>query len=101
MPGYGNETYAAAPPPTKEVKTLKERFALPDIPPLTMVQLAIVGMIALYAFSVRKMNKPVVMTAIVAMATLHAYDHIYRVKRGPERSFFPPAKEEYCTACAK
>ena len=36
----------------------------------------------------------------LTVALLHVYDHMYRVKRGPERLFFLPQKEAYgCQAC--
>ena len=47
------------------------------------------------------MKSPVLGTAIVAYALFHLYDHLYRVKRGPENLFFLPKKEAYCGACRK
>jgi hypothetical protein len=89
-----------APEPTDEVQELEQRFVMPKV---TLVQLTILGMIAYYAWSVRKMNKAVVSTAALAIGLLHMYDHMYRVKRGDERLFFfPEAKKEgYCGACRK
>ena len=92
-----------APEPTEEVKELDQRFKLPLLPAMTLVQLTILVTILAYAWSVRKMNTAVVSTAIIAVALLHMYDHLYRVKRGDERLFFfPEAKKEgYCGACRK
>ena len=66
---------------------------------MTIVQLTIAAMIAYYAFTVRKMNKALVSTGVFAIALLHMYDHMYRVKRGDERLFLFPKKEGYCGAC--
>jgi hypothetical protein len=44
----------------------------------------------------------VVATLALTIGMLHMYDHLYRVKRGPERLFFLPQakKEEYgCMGC--
>jgi hypothetical protein len=100
MPGYGKRMERYAPEPTDEVQELEQRFVMPKV---TLVQLTILGMIAYYAWSVRKMNKAVVSTAALAIGLLHMYDHMYRVKRGDERLFFfPEAKKEgYCGACRK
>jgi len=92
-----------APEPTDEVKEVEERFVMPVLPKLTLVQMTILAMILYYAWSVRKMNRAVVSTAMLAIGLLHMYDHLYRVKRGDERLFFfPEAKKEgYCGACQK
>jgi len=89
-----------APEPTDEVKDVEQRFVMPK---LTLVQLTILAMILYYAWSVRKMNRAVVSTAMLAIGLLHMYDHLYRVKRGDERLFFfPEAKKEgYCSMCQK
>jgi len=88
-----------APEPTDEVKDVEQRFVMPK---LTLVQLTILAMILYYAWSVRKMNRAVVSTAMLAIGLLHMYDHLYRVKRGDERLFFfPEAKEGYCSMCQK
>jgi len=103
MPGYGKRMEKYAPEPTEQVQELDQRFKLPLIPAMTLVQLTILVMILAYAWSVRKMNKAVVSTAALAIGLLHIYDHMYRVKRGNERLFFlpTPKKEGYCGACRK
>jgi hypothetical protein len=103
MPGYGKRMEKYAPEPTEEVKELDQRFKLPLLPAMTLVQLTILAMILAYAWSVRKMNRAVVSTAALAIGLLHMYDHMYRVKRGDERLFFfPEAKKEgYCSMCQK
>ena len=103
MPGYGKRMEKYTPEPTEEVPELEQRFVMPTLPKLTLVQLSILAMILYYAWSVRKMNKAVVSTAALAIGLLHMYDHMYRVKRGDERLFFfPEAKKEgYCGACQK
>ena len=103
MPGYGKRMEKYAPEPTEEAPELEQRFVIPMLPKLTLVQLSILAMILYYAWSVRKMNKAVVSTAALAIGLLHMYDHMYRVKRGDERLFFfPEAKKEgYCGACQK
>jgi len=101
MPGYGKRMERYAPEPTDKVNDLDERFKLPLLPAMTLVQLTILAMVVYHAWSVRKMNKAVVSTAAFAIALLHMYDHMYRIKRGDERLFFfPEAKKEgYCGAC--
>ena len=101
MPGYGAKMERFTPEPTKDTPQLEERFLIPKVrvPTMTIVQLTIAAMIAYYAFTVRKMNKAVVSTAVFAIALLHMYDHMYRVKRGDERLFLFPKKEGYCGAC--
>jgi len=92
----------AEPQPTKEVATTKSRFSMPALPQLTIVQILLVAMIAAYAFTARKMNGVVVATLALTVGLLHMYDHLYRVKRGPERLFFlPQAKKEEYTCCGK
>jgi|TARA_R110002153_G_scaffold249344_2_gene405648 L-asparagine transporter-like permease len=94
----------ANPEPTPETKTLADRFKMPNFPTVTIVQFVLIALIGLYGFSVRKMNRPVLLTMVAGVAVLHAYDHMYRVKRGPERDIFPSSKtEEYCCAggCSK
>jgi hypothetical protein len=52
--------------------------------------------------SSRKVNGVVIATLALTIGLLHMYDHLYRVKRGPERLFFLPQakKEEYgCMGC--
>jgi hypothetical protein len=101
MPGYPKSMYAE-PQPTEEVATTKSRFSMPKMPQLTIVQILLVVMIAAYAFTARKMNGVVVATLALTVGLLHMYDHLYRVKRGPERLFFlPQAKKEEYTCCGK
>ena len=80
MPGYGKpmEKYAPAPAETKEVK---DRFTMPAIPQLTIVQMIIAGVIVAYAFLARKVKGVVVATLALTIGLLHMYDHLYRVKR--------------------
>jgi len=90
------------PAPTAEAKTVESRFKMPAIPQLTIVQIILVATIAIYAWTSRKMNGMVVATIALTIGLLHMYDHLYRVKRGPERLFFLPQakKEEYgCMGC--
>lgn len=103
MPGYGKRMEKYAPEPTEEVQELDQRFKLPLLPRMSLVQLTILALILAYAWSVRKMNKAVVSTAALSIGLLHMYDHMYRVKRGEERLFFfPEAKKEgYCSMCQK
>jgi hypothetical protein len=92
----------AEPQPTEEVATTKSRFSMPKMPQLTIVQILLVAIIAAYAFTARKMNGVVVATLALTVGLLHMYDHLYRVKRGPERLFFlPQAKKEEYTCCGK
>ena len=100
MPFYGQRSKYATPEPTEEVDTVEKRFVMPALPKLTVVQIALVATIAVYAYTSRKMNGVVVSSLALAVALLHIYDHMYRVKRGPEHLFFLPKKEEYgCMAC--
>jgi len=105
MPGYGKRMERYTPEPTKKTPELEQRFKVPLLPAMTLVQLTILGLILAYAWSVRKMNKAVVSTAALSIGLLHMYDHLYRVKRGDERLFFLPTpvvkKEGYCGACQK
>ena len=101
MPGYPKSMYAE-PTPTEEVATVESRFSMPKLPQLTIVQIILVVVIAAYAWTSRKMNGMVVATLALTIGMLHMYDHLYRVKRGPERLFFLPQakKEEYgCMGC--
>ena len=52
---------------------------------LTLVQIMISGLITAYAITVRKTNVAVLSTLAFSLAMLHAYDHLYRVKRGKEK----------------
>ena len=100
MPIYGKRSMYAAPEPTEEVDTVEKRFVMPQIPKLTIVQVILVAIIAAYAWTSRKVNGVVVSTLALTVALLHVYDHMYRVKRGPEHLFFLPKKEGYCGKCA-
>ena len=103
MPGYGKRMEKYAPESTNEVQDVEQRFVMPALPKLSLVQLVIVVMIAAYAWSTRKTNRALSTTLMVALALFHTYDHLYRVKRGDERLFFfPEAKKEgYCSMCQK
>ena len=99
MPGYPHSKYAE-PKPTEEVATTESRFSMPALPQLTIVQMVLVGLIAAYAFTARKMNGVVVASLALTVGLLHMYDHLYRVQRGPEHLFFLPKTEKYgCMAC--
>ena len=89
-----------APEPTNETPELEQRFVMPKI---SLVQMVIVVMIAASAWSLRKTNRALSTTLMVALALFHTYDHLYRIKRGDERLFFfPEAKKEgYCSMCQK
>ncbi len=103
MPGYGAKMEFLAPEPTEKTPELKDRFVMSALPKLSLVQMTILAMVLYYAWSVRKMNRGVISTVMVAAALLHVYDHLYRVKRGNEELFFMPGskKEAYCTSCQK
>lgn len=89
------------PKPTKEVKDVATRFSMPSTPKLTIVQMVLAASIVLYAFKARKMKGVVVSSLALAIALLHMYDHLYRVKRGDEHLFFLPKKEAYgCKSCS-
>lgn len=97
MPGYGKRNEMYAPEPTEEVETIEKRFVMPKV---TLVQIVLILIILAYVWSARKMNGVVVGTLALAIGLLHVYDHLYRVKRGPEHLFFLPKKEKYgCMAC--
>ena len=87
MPGYPKSMYAE-PKPTEEVATTESRFSMPALPQLTIIQMVLVGLIAAYAFTARKMNGVVVASLALTVGLLHMYDHMYRVQRGPEKLFF-------------
>ena len=102
MPGYGKREYMdPTPEPTDDVKTVEHRFKMPALPALTIVQILLISFIAYHAWTTRKMKSPVLGTAIVAYGLFHLYDHLYRVKRGPENLFLLPKKEAYCAASRK
>lgn len=97
MPGYGKRNEMYAPEPTEEVETIEKRFVMPKV---TLVQIVLLIIIIAYVYLARKMNGVVVGTLALAIGLLHVYDHLYRVKRGPEHLFFLPKKEKYgCMAC--
>ncbi len=87
----------ATPKPTEKVNTLGDRFTVPTI---TVAQIAMVMLIAMYAWTAREMNGAVIGTMGLALALLHLYDHLFLVKRGSEHLFFLPRKESYgCKGC--
>ena len=92
MPGYGGSMDTYTPTPTDEVQVIEQRFTMPT---LTLVQLILVGVIVVYAWKARKMKGAVVGSIALAIGLLHVYDHMYRVKRGPEHLFFLPRGEGY------
>lgn len=97
MPGYGKRMEKYAPEPTEEVETIEKRFVMPKV---TIVQIVLILIILAYALIARKMNGVVVGTLILTVALFHMYDHLFLVRRGPERSLFFPKKEKYgCMAC--
>ena len=101
MPGYPKSMYAE-PKPTEEVATTKSRFSMPALPQLTIIQMVLVALIAGYAFTARKLNGVVVASLALTVGLLHMYDHLYRIKRGPEKLFFlPQAKKEGYSCCGK
>jgi hypothetical protein len=104
MPGYGKREYMdPTPEPTTEVETVEKRFTMPKMPKMpkvTLVQIVLIALTILYVFFTRKMNNMVVGTVALVVGLLHMYDHLYRVKRGPEHLFFLSKKEKYgCMAC--
>ena len=78
MPGYTPKTSAYAPAPTTETKEMKDRFSMPAVPQLTVVQMILAAVIIAYAYTARKVN-------------------------GPENLFFLPSEgktEHYCATGA-
>ncbi len=71
--------YASA-DPTEEVPTLDTRFTM-----VSPIQILLILSIIAYAWNVRKMNAPVIMTLAVALGLLHTYEHMYRIDRSPEK----------------
>lgn len=59
----------------------------------SVVQLALVAFLLAYAWTVRKMNRAAITIAAAAIALLHMYDHLYRIKRGEERLFLLPQEQ--------
>tara|TARA_B110000503_G_scaffold26042_1_gene41049 strand:+ start:1094 stop:1408 length:315 start_codon:yes stop_codon:yes gene_type:complete len=104
MPGYGKTMEKYAPTTTTETKELKDRFSMPVIPQLTIVQMIIAAVIVAYAFMARKIKGVVVGTLALTIGLLHMYDHLYRVQRGPEKLvlFGGDSTEKYCAGgCGK
>ena len=101
MPGYPPKTSMYAPAPTTETKEMKDRFTMPAIPQLTIVQMVLLAFLVIHAWTSRKVKGVVVSTVALAIGLLHMYDHLYRVGRhGGEHLFFLPKKEEYgCKSC--
>ena len=101
MPGYGGKRMEKyTPEPTDDVKTVEHRFMIPKLPPITLVQFVLVGLVLAHYLMNRKVNKVGVGAAVLAIGLLHMYDHLYRVQRGPEHLFFLPKTEKYgCMAC--
>ena len=97
---YGPKMKYAEPEPTEEVETLEKRFEMPKIN-LTVVQIMMIAITIAYYFLVRKVNGAVIASSLLFISLLHIYDHLYRVKRGPEELFFLPKKEGYCGMCKK
>tara|TARA_B100000073_G_C23736733_1_gene572445 strand:- start:1443 stop:1736 length:294 start_codon:yes stop_codon:yes gene_type:complete len=96
MPGYTTEPLE--PEPTEEKKEVKTRFAMPT--KLTIVQMVLLAILVIHAWTSRKVKGVVVSTIALAIALLHMYDHMYRLKRGDEHLFFLPKKEAYgCKSC--
>ena len=96
MPGYTTEPLE--PEPTEEKKEVKTRFAMPT--KLTIVQMVLLAILVIHAWTSRKVKGFVVSTIALAIALLHMYDHMYRLKRGDEHLFFLPKKEAYgCKSC--
>jgi len=58
------------------------------IPDLTVVQMVILAIIIIHVVSARKTNRVVVSTLALSVVLLHAYDHLFLVKRGEERKIF-------------
>tara|TARA_R110000782_G_scaffold172004_1_gene263686 strand:- start:57 stop:377 length:321 start_codon:yes stop_codon:yes gene_type:complete len=103
MPGYTPKTSGYAPAPTTETKDLKERFSMPSIPQLTIIQMILAAVIIFYAYTARKVRGVVVGTLALTIGLLHMYDHLYRVQRGPEKLLLFSGdgnKENYCATGA-
>ena len=58
------------------------------IPNLTIIQTVILAIIIFHVVSARKTNRVVISTLALSIVLLHAYDHIFLVKRGEERQIF-------------
>jgi hypothetical protein len=93
----GYKSKYAEPEPTPEVETVEKRFTMPAF---TAVQIILTALVLWYMITARK-NKGMVLGAFaLTISLLHIYDHLFRVKRGPEHLFFLPKKENYgCQMC--
>ena len=58
------------------------------IPNLTVVQMVILAIIVIHVIVARKTNRVAVSTLALSIVLLHAYDHLFLVKRGEERQIF-------------
>ena len=90
------------PEPVKDESSKRESNAF-KIPDMTVVQIVILGLIIAYMYSSRSRGAQGMVLAgiMLAIGLYHMYDHLYRVKRGPEHLFFLPKKESYggCKTC--
>jgi|TARA_B110000305_G_scaffold132600_1_gene147972 hypothetical protein len=92
MPGYGGKMEKYSPKPLDKVKTVEKRFVMPKV---TLIQILLIAVIVAYAFKARKMNGAVVGGLALTVALLHMYDHMFLIKRGPEKSFLSSRSETY------
>ena len=92
MPGYGGKMEKYSPKPLDKVKTVEKRFVMPKV---TLIQILLIAVIVIYAFKARNMNGAVVGGLALTVALLHMYDHMFLIKRGPEKSFLSPKSEKY------
>ena len=87
MPGYKKTSAYATPEPTETLDKLDKRFVMPT-PKLTIIQMVLIGLILAHVWSVRKTNTLVITTLALSIGLLHMYDHIFLIRRGPERKIF-------------
>ena len=92
MPGYGGKMEQYSPKPLELTKTVEKRFVMPKV---TLIQIIIVAILMAYVWSARKMNGAVVGGLALTVALLHMYDHMFLIKRGPEKALFSPKSEKY------
>jgi hypothetical protein len=92
MPGYGGKMEKYSPKPIELTKTVEKRFVMPKV---TLIQIIIVAILMAYVWSARKMNGAVVGGLALTVALLHMYDHMFLIKRGPEKALFSPKGERY------
>jgi hypothetical protein len=93
----GYKSKYAEPELTPEVETVEKRFTMPTF---TAVQIILAALVVWYVITARKNKGMVVGAFALSISLLHIYDHLYRVKRGPERLFFLPKTEKYgCQMC--